>query len=76
MATSLRFPSPVMQGDRVMFWRSHLEAYKLALAGLAHESNPLPDVLIRASTLCRELGICRRTLGRRLREEAAARAVS
>jgi len=65
----VKFPTPVRQaGGRLYFWRSQLEAYKRALAGLpAPEIDPSkPDVLIPAKDAAAEFGFGRRTLGRRV----------
>ncbi len=69
---SHKFPSPITQNGRLFFWRSHLEAYKKALAGLPFEADPQPDVLVPAAKVATEFGVCRRTLGRRVAESEKA----
>jgi hypothetical protein len=64
---SHKFPSPVQQHGRMYFWRSELEAYKRALAGLPPTDNPnAVDMLVPAAQAASEFGFGRRTLGRRV----------
>jgi len=65
---SYNFPAAVTLKGRMFFWRSHLEAYKRALAGLPFDEDPQPDVLVPASRAAADLGVCRRTIGRRVVE--------
>jgi hypothetical protein len=63
--SAIKFPAPREINGRKFFVRDEAEAYKRALAGLP----PLPkaDVieLVPAKTFAAELGISRRSLGRR-----------
>jgi hypothetical protein len=71
---SPKFPLPVRQRGRLFFWRSHVEAYKRALAGLPPKAlDPdLVDVLLPAAALAAEFGVGRRTIGRRVAEAEGA----
>ncbi len=60
------FPSPIKQNGRLYFFRSQLEAYKRALAGLPPEPWKGVDELVPATLTAREFGFGRRTLGRRI----------
>ena len=63
-----KFPTPVRQNGRMFFFRSHIEAYKRALAGLPLVDFQGVDSLVPALTVAAELGFGRRTLGRRIAE--------
>jgi hypothetical protein len=54
----------------LFFWRSELEAYKRALAGLPPKAPDLEvvDVLVPAAPAAAEFGVGRRTIGRRVAE--------
>lgn len=68
-----QFPKPVRsKGKRLFFWRSQLEAYKLALAGLPKKEFEGIDSLVPAAQTASELGFGRRTLGRRVVETEQA----
>ena len=72
---SPNFPLPVRQRGHLYFWRSDLEGYKSALAGLPPkelDDNEI-DVLVPAAKVAIEFGFCRRTLGRRVLEAEAAK---
>jgi hypothetical protein len=69
-----KFPLPVRQRGRLFFWRSKVEEYKRALAGLPPKApDPdLVDVLVPAVALAAEFGVGRRTIGRRIAEAEGA----
>jgi len=66
------FPPFVEQEGRLYCFRSKLETYKAALAGLPPPTSPAIDTLVPAAQAASELGFGRRTLGRRLEEQKAA----
>jgi hypothetical protein len=71
---SPKFPLPVRQRGRLFFWRSELEEYKRALAGLPPKAlDPdFIDVLVPAVSMAGEFGVGRRTIGRRIAEAELA----
>jgi hypothetical protein len=72
---SARFPKIIEQKGRRFVLRSDAEAYKRALAGLPFESDlNAPEVLVPVRQFASELGVCVRTLGRRIVETRAASA--
>jgi hypothetical protein len=72
---SAKVPSSVDQNGRRYFWRSEVERYKKELAGLPFQNDRnTPDVLIPAKLFAMELGVCVRTLGRRIAESRNAAA--
>ncbi len=74
-----KFPLPVTINGRRYLWRSHLEHHKEQLASYARGLAPQPlpttrpqgDSLVPVNVSARELGVCRRTIGRRIAEAAA-----
>jgi hypothetical protein len=69
---AIPFPNPVRQNGRLYFFRSQLEAYKRALAGLPPVEFEGPEVLVPSNPVCLEFGVGRRTLGRRIKASQAA----
>jgi len=70
---SVRFPTIVEQKGRRFVRRSDAEAYKRALAGLPFESDPsAPELLVPMRVFAAELGVCVRTVGRRIVESQKA----
>jgi hypothetical protein len=69
MHTQVKFPAPIRFGGRLRFDHHEHENYKRSLAGLpAVERNPCEPIrFIDASTVCADLAIDRRTLGRRVK---------
>jgi len=73
------FPVVVRINGRGYIWRSELEAYKEALVRYAFggqpEQPPQPrpegDSLVPLRVVSGELGICRRSVGRRIAQTAA-----
>jgi hypothetical protein len=63
------FPAPIRLGGRLRFDLHEHENYKRALAGLAllQRGQSEPIRFVDAATVCRDLGVDRRTLGRRVR---------
>jgi hypothetical protein len=63
------FPAPAMFSGRLKFIRYEIDDYKRALALLPPiDRGPEPPVVfVGASDVCADLGIDRRTLGRRVR---------
>jgi hypothetical protein len=61
-------PNPVRQGTRLYFRRHEIEAYQDAIAGYRpRERDPnRPIELVPATQVARELGMHRRTLGRKV----------
>jgi hypothetical protein len=68
MTTTNTFPTPVRQNGRIYFLRSSLEAHKRALAGLPPVDFQGIDALVPAPRAATELGVGRRTIGRRVAE--------
>jgi len=69
MTTPLTFPAPRRIDGRLFFVRHEIEELKLALIGEARgEPSPPPAVieLVPAARLAHELGISRRSVGRRI----------
>jgi len=68
------FPEPIRQNGRLYFVDRAIEDYKRSLAGLP----PLPADpnakirLLPASEVAADLGVGRRTIGRRIRQESGA----
>jgi YbbR domain-containing protein len=66
---SATFPAIIEQNKRRFVRRSDVEAYKRALAGLPFEPDPkAPEMLIPVKQFAAELGVCVRTIGRRIAE--------
>ena len=71
-------PAPFEMNGRLYFKRSELEAYKKAVFAWATggqlappaESNPPVEEFVSAQQAARELGVGRRTIGRRIVERA------
>jgi hypothetical protein len=74
------FPTPIMINGRGYVWRSALEHYKSQLVrhalGGAPEPAPLSrpegDALVPLKGASAELGVCRRSVGRRIVESQRA----
>jgi hypothetical protein len=66
------FPQPAVFGGRLRFDDYEFEAYKRRLAGLpVVERDPNTPIRFKsAHEVCADLGINRRTLGRRIRSRA------
>jgi len=74
---SAKFPPVIEQKGRRFVRRSDAEAYKLSLAGLPFEADQnAPEVLVPVKQFAAELGVCVRTVGRRIAEAAAADTVA
>jgi hypothetical protein len=72
---SVKFPQVIEQKGRRFVRRSDAEAYKLALAGLPFEIDQnAPEVLVPVKQFAAELGVCVRTVGRRILESRHAAA--
>jgi hypothetical protein len=79
-AESPPFPAVVHINGRGYIWRSELEAYKAALVRYALGGQPEPppkprpegDSLVPLRVVSGELGICRRSVGRRIAESQTA----
>ena len=70
----VQFCKPVDQNGRLYFFRSDVERYKRELANLPVMAFEGVDTLVPAAQLALELGVGRRTIGRRIREAALAAA--
>lgn len=71
---SVIFPLIVQQKGRRFVRRRDAEKYKHELAGLPfRDETTAPDVLVPLREFASELGLCVRTLGRRIAESRAAR---
>jgi len=76
----VRYPPPFEVNGRLYNWRSHIEWYKQALVcfALGQDAPPMPparpvgDAMVPLRVAASELGVTRRTIGRRIRIEAAA----
>ncbi len=69
---SAKFPPVIEQKGRRFVRRSDAERYKCALAGLPFEADPnTPEMLIPVRQFAAELGVCVRTVGRRIAESQA-----
>ena len=70
MTDAPTFPQPAVFGGRLRFDEYEFEAYKRRLAGLpVVERDPNTPIRFKsAHEVCADLGINRRTLGRRIRE--------
>jgi hypothetical protein len=69
---SAKFPSVIEQKGRRFVRRSDAEAYKRSLAGLPFEPDQnAPEVLVPVKQFAAELGVCVRTVGRRIAESHA-----
>jgi hypothetical protein len=66
--STIEFPAPRDINGRLFFVRHEVEAYKCELAGLPTQPQAPVLELVPAKTVAAELGIGRRTLGRRLRD--------
>lgn len=71
------FPRVIEQKGRRFFSRRSIEKYKAALAGVPFQADQDtgPDVLIPIRTFASEMGVCVRTIGRRI-EKARDQAVA
>jgi hypothetical protein len=69
MYSEPKFPSPARFGGRLRFDAFEVERFKRSLAGLPRrERGPEEPIrFVDASDVCADLGIDRRTLGRRVR---------
>ena len=69
MHTQPEFPAPIRFGGRLRFDAPDHENFKRALAGLpAVARDPSEPIrFVDASSVCADLGIDRRTLGRRVK---------
>ena len=69
MLSEPHFPSPARIGGRLRFDAFEVERFKRELAGLPLLERDLsqPIRFLDASDVCRDLGVDRRTLGRRVR---------
>jgi hypothetical protein len=73
-----RFPTAIVQKNRLYLRRSELEIYKCGLLAAALGVAPVspqkvdPDHLVPLKAVCAELGLGRRTIGRRIAEAKAA----
>jgi predicted DNA-binding transcriptional regulator AlpA len=69
MSLAPEFPTPIRFGGRLRFDQREFENFKRALAGLpvAERDPQEPIRFIAANDVCADLGIDRRTLGRRTR---------
>lgn len=65
-------PKPVKHNNRLYFWRREIEAYKCELAGIPAPVREGFDELVATRVVAKELGVCRRTLGRRVRQAEKA----
>ncbi len=72
MPDSPDFPTAVVFGGRLRFDEYDFESYKRRLAGLpvANRDPSAPVRFKNAHEVCADLGINRRTLGRRIRGQA------
>jgi predicted DNA-binding transcriptional regulator AlpA len=63
------FPQPIRMGGRLKFIQHEIDDYVRTLAGLpAVARDPAAPIrLLDAQTICADLGIDRRTLGRRVK---------
>ena len=68
MSSIPEFPAPCRIGGRLRFEHHQLENYKRALAGLPPRERGADQQVrfITATTVCSDLAIDRRTLGRRV----------
>ena len=67
------FPPIVEQKRRRFVRRRDAEKYKHELAGLPFQADPnAPEVLVPVRVFAGELGLCVRTLGRRIAESRAS----
>jgi hypothetical protein len=69
MSLQPEFPAPIRFGGRLRFDLHEHENYKRALAGLPTvERDPSQPIrFVDANVVCHDLGVDRRTLGRRVR---------
>lgn len=69
MSEQPKFPAVSRFGSRLRFDRHAIENYKRALAGLPAVERGADDPIrfVDAATVCDDLAIDRRTLGRRIR---------
>ena len=74
---STKFPHVIEQKGRRFVRRADAEAYKKALAGLPFEADAnAPEVLVPVKQFAAELGVCVRTIGRRIAESQAETVVA
>jgi hypothetical protein len=69
---SATLPSIFRIKERRYFWRSGIERYKADLAGLPFHAPASPDELIPIKKFAGELGVCVRTVERRISEASKA----
>lgn len=64
------FPNVIEQKGRRFFSRRGIERYKAMLAGIPFQDDPgdRPDVLVPIRAFASEMGVCVRTIGRRIEE--------
>ena len=64
------FPNVIEQKGRRFFSRRSIERYKATLAGIPFQDDPAagPDVLVPIRAFASEMGVCVRTIGRRIEE--------
>jgi hypothetical protein len=75
-----KYPPPLNVNGRLYNWHSHIEWYKEALVAhaLGQDPPPMPttrpegDSLIPVKTTAAQLGVGRRTIGRRIKEAVSA----
>jgi hypothetical protein len=71
MSSEIEFPRPMRLNNRLYFARSALEKYKRALVAEATGAEPVPytgpEVFVPVEQAAQELGVTRRTIGRRIR---------
>ena len=73
---SVKFPTIIEQKGRRYVPRSEAEKYKKALAGLPFEADQnAPEMLVPVRQFAAELGVCVRTVGRRIAESQASDAL-
>ena len=72
--STIEFPAPRAINGRLFFVRSEVEVYKHDLAGLPPPPRAAVIELVPAKAVAAELGITRRTLGRRVADREAQEA--
>ena len=74
---SYKFPSVIKQKGRRFVRRTEAERYKNGLAGLPFEADSnAPELLVPVKQFAAELGVCVRTVGRRIAETQAETAAA
>jgi hypothetical protein len=68
------FPNVIEQNGRRYFSRRGIEQYKATLAGIPFRDDPDkgPDFLVPIRVFATEMGVCVRTIGRRIEEARGA----